>query len=60
MEREKCQVCGRQTLDLRECILCMKKVCPRCFRYAIGVCKACMPGEEKKYYDILRKYAGPP
>jgi hypothetical protein len=57
MEKEKCQVCGRYTPALRECILCGKKVCPRCFRISMGVCKACVPGQEKEYYDVLKKYA---
>ncbi|MBU7044777.1 MAG: hypothetical protein HXS47_14385 [Theionarchaea archaeon] len=56
MEKEKCQICGRYTPALRECILCGKKVCPRCFRIAMGVCKACVPGQEKEYYDVLNKY----
>jgi hypothetical protein len=56
MGKEKCQICGRDTPALRECILCRKRVCPRCFRISMGVCKACVPGQEKKYRDVLREY----
>ncbi|MBU7012140.1 MAG: hypothetical protein HXS46_15755 [Theionarchaea archaeon] len=58
MEKKKCQICGRPTLAVRKCILCGKNVCPRCFRIAMGVCKECMPGQEKQYYELLKKYGG--
>jgi hypothetical protein len=56
MEKEKCQVCSRYTPTVRRCILCGKNVCPRCFRISMGVCKACVPGQEKEQYDVLTKY----
>jgi hypothetical protein len=55
MEKKKCQICGRLTAVSRECILCGKHVCPRCFRISMGVCKACMPGRQP-YYDVLKEY----
>jgi hypothetical protein len=58
MEKKKCQICGRYTLAVRTCILCGKEVCPRCYRVAMGVCKECIPGQEKERYDVIRKYVG--
>ncbi|MBU7029537.1 MAG: hypothetical protein HXS48_21575 [Theionarchaea archaeon] len=55
MEKKKCQACGRLTSALRECILCGNEVCPRCFRIAMGVCKMCIPGQEREYYDVPKK-----
>ncbi|MBU7013919.1 MAG: hypothetical protein HXS52_08255 [Theionarchaea archaeon] len=56
MEMEYCQICGRNTPALRECILCGKNVCPRCFRISMGVCRVCVPGQKGAYYDILREH----
>jgi hypothetical protein len=56
MGKEKCQICGKHTLSMRTCILCGKRVCPGCFRLSMGVCKMCMPGQEKDYYDIIKEY----
>ncbi|MFQ5891468.1 MAG: hypothetical protein ACE5HW_01580 [Candidatus Methanofastidiosia archaeon] len=52
----KCQLCGRYVTLNHTCVLCGKNVCPKCFRISMGVCKGCIPGKEKKYYDLLEKY----
>ncbi|MHC1604696.1 MAG: hypothetical protein ACXQTP_01810 [Candidatus Methanofastidiosia archaeon] len=49
----KCEVCGKMTYVVHECILCKKKVCPTCFRMAIGVCLECMPGKNGTKYGAF-------
>jgi hypothetical protein len=51
-----CSVCGRWSGNERVCILCGKQVCPSCFRISMGVCRACMPGRDRrKVYEIIRR-----
>ena len=40
------QIGGKETHVERVCALCGKKVCPSCYRIAIGVCLECMPGKK--------------
>ncbi|RZN62664.1 hypothetical protein [Methanonatronarchaeum sp. AMET6-2] len=46
MGSDRCHVCGRDSSDARECIVCEETVCSNHYRFFMGVCTDCAPEEE--------------